>query len=35
MSQKKTWKKPKLKVLVVESPKEIIKTKNSRRGKKA
>jgi hypothetical protein len=33
MAGKKIWKIPKLKIMVVKSPQEVIKTKNERRGK--
>jgi hypothetical protein len=33
MAGKKTWKIPKLKVMVVKSPQEVTKTKNERRKK--
>jgi hypothetical protein len=33
MAGKKNWKIPKLKVMVVKSPKEVMKTKNERKRK--
>ncbi len=35
MAQKKKWQTPKLKVIAVEMPKEFIKSKSFRRGRKS